>query len=302
MIHIPEVELAFSNACTMQCYICSPVHGGKNDPFMSQLVFDTAIERLKEVQFNMLQTGGDGESLLNPIYIDSLRTIRNIFPHVNVVLYNNFSMMTKDIVDILVEEQLIDNLYTRIDSLQPALFRQCTSFDFDTVVANIDYFLSKNNQSKNPITFQVNYSNIEGYFNKCRNVLGVDPIYWSPLLYDAPEDEFIQVQKRFKGAQKFSRITQSLWAERHNPALKAEPDLQCGRTYCFDTVLYIWTDGDVGLCGYDDGQDALIYGNILKESIPELWNCDAKQKRIDMVKNREIKGYPCINPKCCLFY
>jgi hypothetical protein len=93
-----------------------------------------------------------------------------------------------------------------------------------------------------------------------------------------------------------------LWAERHNPALVPDPEMKCERGYCFNTTLYIWTEGNVGICGYDDGQNTLIYGNIMKESIPELWNGEDKQKVINRVLNREIKGYPCINPKCCLFY
>jgi hypothetical protein len=295
---IPEVELAFSNSCTACCYICSPVHGGQNEPFMSQQVFDKCVERLKEISFTTIQTGGDGESLLNPIYLNSLRTLRREFPECTIVLYNNFSILEPGVADQLIDEHLIDRLYTRIDSLNPVIAQRCTGLDFDNVSSNIDYFLSKNKR----IYFQINYSNIQDYYNKCRNVLGIDPVYWDSLLFDAPNDEFEAIQKRFAGASMFEKIKQSLWAERHNPNLKKEPDLKCGREYCFDSILYIWTDGDVGICGYDDGQDALIYGNIMKESIRELWHSKEKQNRIDMVHNRELKGYPCVNPKCCLFY
>lgn len=295
---IPEVELAFSNSCTASCYICSPVHGGDNEPFMSQQVFNKCVERLKEISFQMLQTGGDGESLLNPIYLDSLRTLRRTFPDCTIVLYNNFSILEPAIADQLIQEHLIDRLFTRIDSLNPAIARTCSGLDFNIVAANIDYFCSKNKR----IYFQINYSNIQGYYNKCRSVLGIEPVNWHPMLFDAPADEFEAIQKRFPKASKYDRIKQSLWAERHNPLLNSEPDMQCGREYCFDSTLYIWTDGDVGICGYDDGQDKLIYGNIMVNSIPELWYSPVKQRCIDTVHNRWLKEYPCINPKCCLFY
>jgi len=297
-MYIDEVELAFSNLCTAGCYICSPVHGGHNEPLMTQQVFDKCVERLQDISFTILQTGGDGEALLNPIYLDSLRTLRGNFPECTIVLYNNFSILEPAVADQIINEHLIDKIYTRIDSLNPVLARTCSGLNFDVVSANIDYFLSKNKS----IYFQINYSNIQDYYNKCRSVLNITPYFWKDVLFSAPADEFDVIQKRFPRASKFERIKQSMWAERHNPELKSEPDMKCGREYCFDSTLYIWTDGDVGICGYDDGQDKLIYGNIMNTPIPELWNSIVKQHTIDKVRNRTLKEYPCINPKCCLFY
>jgi hypothetical protein len=107
--------------------------------------------------------------------------------------------------------------------------------------------------------------------------------------------------KRFEGP-KHKKINQSLWAERHNPALKADLEMKCQRTYCFDSTCYIWTDGDIGICGYDDGQDTMIVGNVLQETISQIWTGEKRMQMIKNVEERRITGYPCINPKCCLFY
>lgn len=301
MIHIPEVEMAFSNACTARCYICCPTHGRHKPALMSQEVFDNALWHLQGIKFDILQTGGDGDSFLNPIYLDSLRLLRTTFSAVKIVLYSNFALLDPEVADLLTGERLIDELYTRIDTLDPYIFKLCTGLDQETVFLHIDYFIEINLS----IRFQINYSNIKNYRRKCRGILNKDPVFWRPEFESIAENEYSDIIARFgKSGKKvnFSDIKQSLWAERTDPAIKIEPSLQCGRTYCFDSVCYIWTNGDVGICGYDDGQDTLVYGNILCRSIEDLWNSQERQQVIEKVKRREIKNYPCINPKACLFY
>jgi hypothetical protein len=171
----------------------------------------------------------------------------------------------------------------------------------ETVFRNIDYFLSNNYK----IEFQINYSNIKTYKYACKLVLGKEPYYWNEGLDNAPEQELEQVCDRFtKGnyLPKINYIRHSLWAERGDPAIKSEPDIPCQRTHCFEDVCYIWTDGDVGICGYDDWQSDMIIGNILENTMTEIWQSDRRRKMIEHVAGRGIKGYPCINPKACLFY
>ena len=300
MIRIPEIELAFSNACTADCFICSKMHGGDNDPFMSWEVFQAAKKQLHDIEFDTIQTGGDGDSFLNPIYIDALRELRHEFPGVKIVLYSNLAMLDKEYAKILINEDLIDRLFTRIDTVIPDVFRASTGLDMETVFLNIDYFLS-NNKS---IEFQINYSNIKGYRDICRQILGKEPYYWNDTLESAPDNEYEKVRSWFTmiGKVTVENIKRSLWAERNDPAIKPEPYLPCKRTHCFENVCYIWTDGDVGICGYDDRQSDMIIGNILENTITEIWQSDRRRKMIEHVTGRGIKGYPCINPKACLFY
>jgi hypothetical protein len=301
MTRIPEIELAFSNACTADCFVCSKTHGGTNEPFMSQAVFDAAVRQMHDIDFDTVQTGGDGDSFLNPIYLDALRTLRREFPGKRVVLYSNFALLTPEIADVLIGENLITDLFTRVDSVIGQAFTISTGLDMDAVFSNIDYFLSKNKA----ISFQINYSNIKKYRENCLSVLGKDPYQWDECLGWAPDDEWTAVCDRFTHGNYIPRINEirrSLWAERNNPAIKPEPDMPCQRTHCFENVCYVWTDGDVGICGYDDGQDAMIVGNVLETPIAEIWTSDRRRKMIEHVTNRGIKGYPCINPRACLFY
>jgi hypothetical protein len=300
MIRIPEIELAFSNLCTAKCFICSRTHGGNNDPIMSWEVFQAALDRMHDIDFDTIQTGGDGDSFLNPIYFDALRELRKNFPKAKIVLYSNFALLGRSIADMLVKERLIDSLFTRVDSVVPEIFNASTGLKMEVVFKNIDYFLLVNREIK----FQINYSNIKGYFDKCREVLGKRPYYWKYALEEAPEDEFEEVKDRFSysGNVTFENIKRSFWAERNDPDIKPERDMPCGRTHCFESVCYIWTDGDVGICGYDDGQDAMIIGNVLDQTLTEIWQGKRRRKMIDFVTGRGIKIYPCINPKACLFY
>lgn len=298
MVRMPEIELAFCNACTADCYICSKTHGGHNNPLMSWEVYQAAAEQMQEVDFDIVQTGGDGDSFLNKIYIDALRDLKIRFPKKKIVLYTNFANFTHQLIDIVVNEQLVSEVNTRVDTLAPALYQACTGLDMDEVFDNIDYWISRNTK----IPFNINYASIQHYKSVCNEVLGKDPYYWQEIMGVAI-DEYEWVKDRFtlKSPGVISRIKTSLWAERNDPAI--EPcDCDCQRQYCFDSTMYIWTDGDVGICGYDDGQDALVYGNILKTPIKRLWVSEERQVAISKVRNREIKGYPCVNPRACLFY
>jgi MoaA/NifB/PqqE/SkfB family radical SAM enzyme len=267
---------------------------------MSQQVFDAAIKHMREIDFDIVQTGGDGDAFLNPIYLDSLRRLRREFPKVRIDLYSNFALLTPDVADVLIEENIINRLYTRVDSVIDQAFAISTGLDMELVFSNIDYFLSKNKK----IVFQINYSNIKGYRDNCRRVLGKEPYQWIEALDWVPSDEYEAVVRRFSnlGEVRFSNIKRTLWAERNDPAIKPELDMPCQRTYCFHDVCYVWPTGNIGICGYDDGQDAMIVGNVLEESIASIWSGERRNKMIEHVTNRRIKGYPCINPKACLFY
>lgn len=301
---IHEVEIAFSNACTADCAICSRTHGGINEPYMSREVFNKVWYDLLNIDVSIIQTGGDGDSFINPIYIDSLRRLKASFPTAKIVLYSNFALFDRGFANCIVSENLLDNVYTRIDTLNPPLFQEFTGLDFYQVKNNIKYFISINKK----ISFQINYSNIHSYKRKCKEILNIDrPIHWRDCFDSAPKDEYDDIMKFFNMPRtssmlSFSRITHSLWAERSSPAIVADTTMQCGRQYCFDQVMYIWPNGNVGICGYDDGQDTLIYGNVMNTPLIDLWNSPERQAAIEKVRTRAITTYPCINPRACLFY
>lgn len=295
---IYEVELAFANACTADCYICSKKRGCNNDVFMSPDVFNKAVSELKKIDFEIMQTGGNGDSFLHLNFLDCLRVIRKEFPRVKVSLYSNFFLLFPHVADILIGENLIDLLSTRIDSVIADIFTAATGLD-TSVFDNIDYFLSKNKK----INFSINYSNIQRYRDNCRKILNKEPYYWNEVLDTAPDDEFENVKSRFwNGKVKFNDIKRTFWAERNDPNIKPNPSAQCDRNYCFQNVLYIWPNGDVGVCGYDDEQSELIVGSVMNQNIEEIWNSQRRKNTIDDILNRRITGYPCIDPTMCKFW
>jgi hypothetical protein len=299
---IPEIEIAFTNNCTASCYICSRTHGGAQWPHMSQETFDKVLDQISGIEVDVIQTGGDGDAFLNPIYIESLRRLKKQFPNAKRALYSNFDLLTPKVADMLIEEQLLTHIYTRADTINGGLFYACTGLDFDWVLRNITYFMENNHGIK----FEINYSSIPEYKKICKDVLNKEPFQWM-MQFDKAMDEYEQVKAFFQNIDPdrsvmVNRIKRSLWAERNDPRIQCEPDMKCGRTYLFDNVCYVWPTGRVGICGYDDGQDALICGNVYESTIPEIWESDERKKVIKKVLTREIKEYPCNNPKACLFW
>lgn len=298
MLKINEVELAFANACTANCFICSKKRGCFNVRFMVPKVFDCAVSRMNDIDFNIIQTGGDGDSFLNHFYPSMLKRLRKEFPKKKIVLYSNFALLGAYECDLM--QECVDELHTRIDSVRPHIFYASTGLDLNQVFENVDRFLRENKK----VNFNIGYSNIKAYRDICRRVLNKDPYYWNEMLDSAPDDEYRAVVDRFSSLGKvtISRINRTLWAERNDPNITPDSKEKCDRGYCFENVCYIWPNGDVGICGYDDEQSKLIVGSILDQGIEEIWNSERRRKTIDDVLNRRVTLYPCINPKACKFW
>ena len=67
-------------------------------------------------------------------------------------------------------------------------------------------------------------------------------------------------------------------------------------------TIWICPNGDVNACGYDDEQSNFVYGNILEQSIEEIWNGKRRQEVIFQIAHRHVQCYPCNNPRCCRQY
>ena len=146
-MRIPEVELNFSNICGANCFMCSKPHGCSNTQFMKPEVFDRLLTQLRDIEVGIFQTSGNGECLLNNWYIDYLRILKKNFPDTPRWCYNNFSLMDKKKTDSIIDEHLIDKMHTRVESLDSEIFSKSSRLNFNIVMENIKYFITKNNTS-----------------------------------------------------------------------------------------------------------------------------------------------------------
>jgi hypothetical protein len=117
--------------------MCSEPHGCDNEKIMQPETFEILINQLKDVKFDIVQTSGDGETFLNPHYLDYVRRLKEEFPNVPRWIYNNCSMLTKERADIIIGENLFSRFNTRIDSMEKWIFEKSSALNQETVFKNL---------------------------------------------------------------------------------------------------------------------------------------------------------------------
>lgn len=302
-LQVNEIEFNFSNVCLGNCFICSDFHGDGNEKFMKPEIFDIAIEQLKSIDFDKIQTSGNGDALLNPLYFDYLRELRSSFPSAEINFYSSFSSMVRRISDLFIEEKFINAIFTRIDSLDPDIFKKSTGLSLSIVLQNLEYFIKTNRR----IEVNIGYSNIPSYYKLCKKIYGGLPrkSRFTETELSIIPNEIERLRRYFYNIPTckpvvISKINQSLWGER--PIAKPNSSASCPKYPILDKIIWISPNGTLSCCGYDDHQCDLVYGDITKEHIIDAWNGPKRKEIMKKIRDREIKEYPCINPDFCRMY
>ncbi len=302
--YIPIVELHFSNRCTGTCVICSDSHGYDSFPYCTPDVFEHIVQNLFTIDFGVIQVGGDGDSFLNPYFFDALRLLRKEFPGKTLTLFTNGFMLTPDRSDIILKERLLDNIETRIDTINPVLFKQSTGLDFNIVSSNIAYFMSKN---KSNIKTHIIYFPLFLYEECVREFLGKEPTDFYKISKNLLHNEYLEVLNFFKlrvvdGPFNFRISEICLWGEREDVFI--DTTTPCSQLNgAFKNQVYIYPNGNYGLCPFDDGQNTFIFGNALYDNLAGAYVGNVRMKFIQDIADMKYAGKGCcINPKACYSY
>jgi len=299
------IEFHISNTCTGRCVICSKAHGGVNDPLVSDEVIDKSIDRIQETGKDyLLQLGGDGDSFLHAGFLDYCEKFARCLPDSRRCLFTSGYSMTSARIERIVQDRLLDEVQIRIDSLDQRIYRQSTGLNLEVVLRNIREFAAKNTHAHLCIIYMPLYR----YRQACLDRLGKEPTYAGRLNGLELWDEWADVQKYFADLPSKlpieTRVTGiSLWAERTDCAYS---HTQCPRLPenvpgDMTRQLYIYPNGNYGLCGYDDAQCEFILGNVFYHSIASVWGGTMMQQCMERIRNRTPEDYPacCINPEAC---
>jgi MoaA/NifB/PqqE/SkfB family radical SAM enzyme len=306
------IEFHISNVCTGRCVVCSKAHGGTNNPMVSDEVIDRAIDRLQEASGTWrLQLGGDGDSFLHSGFLAYCATMRRRLPGSHHCLFTSAYLLTPERSDDIIEERLLDEVQIRVDSLDPAIYRKSTGLDLETVLFNIRYFAAKNDHAHLCIIYMPLYR----YRQTCRERLNKEPTYFGRVDVQSPglclkalRNEYVEMCEYFRNTRSQFPIEVrttgiSLWAERTDCAFSDAPCPRLPENTPGDMSrqLYIYPNGNYGLCGYDDAQCEFILGNVFDHSIREVWNGPQMQEYMNRIRNRTPDDHPacCVNPEAC---
>lgn len=299
--YIRVIELHFSNRCTGDCVICSKAHGYDSPEKATHEYIDAVIENLKRIDFDQIQVGGDGDSFLNENFIPALRKLRKEFPTKTICLYSNCSRMAPPISDILIKEKLLHQLQVRVDTINPDLYFQSTRLHFYKLEENLSYFLKSNDFTQVTIIYFPLYKYEEHCYTYLNKQHGT---HFKRINKSLLQDEYSRVVNYFlsmpcKNPEKLDYRLSGicLWGERED--IPYTPGVCSQLNGAFKNQTYIYPNGDIGLCPYDDGQDTFILGNIFKDKLDEVWESDRRRRFISYIEEGRIKDYPCCNPEAC---
>lgn len=312
--NLPQtIELHISNRCTGNCVVCSKAHGGDWPHFVTDEVVAATIERIKETGKTdyTLQLGGDGDSFLHPRFLDYLFQFRDELPGCHRCLYTSAFSLRHDEAERIVSCELLNEIQIRIDSLIPDVYYRSTGMLLDVVLENIQELRRQMVVQGRHVRLCIIYLPLYKYRQSCGHTLGKRPTYFDHLDGVELTDEWPAVQSYFAsqpGVHSIeTRITGlSLWAERTDCEFSDHPCPRLPECLPGDMArqLYIYPNGDYGLCGYDDGQDTFILGNVLNDRIEDVWGGDKMMGFMDAIRNRTPENHPacCVNPRACVMW
>jgi sulfatase maturation enzyme AslB (radical SAM superfamily) len=296
--HIHEIELNTSNLCGANCIFCSRPHGVGDTFFMEPDTFAVLVEQLKDIDFDIIQTSGNGETFLNPHYLDYVRTLKREFPDKPRWIYNNFSMMTKERADAIVNERLFDRVHVTIDSLVPWVYERSKRLNFERTMKNLEYFISINDA----VPLVILYNDIKLYYARVAE-WGLRPANdnFTDAELEQVTDELEDMRERFGTRDNVTvcQVNPCLWGER-GQAVK-DPKTPCPKLDIIENVTWVLPSGNVTACCYDDNQDAFICGNIHDEHLLDIFNGEKRREFIEGIKARKYTDYPCTSPGMCIF-
>ncbi|MBU0764920.1 MAG: radical SAM protein, partial [Bacteroidetes bacterium] len=146
-----------SNACNLECEMCSPVFSSKhNKQGRFRQVYDNRfVDQLTEFIPNIVQARFfGGEPFLINIYFRIWEKIIELNPKCRITLQTNGTILNDKIKDLLNKGKF--NIGISIDSLQKERYERIRKgADFEEVMKNIDYFTEYCHKKSSILNFSV---------------------------------------------------------------------------------------------------------------------------------------------------
>ena len=247
----------------------------------------------------------NGDFLCNPEAIDIIRYIKKVLPHVRIDMFNNFSLLNKNISHILLSEKLIDYAITNIDSVRPDYYKIMKGLDLSNTLTNFSDFLTIRNKIYPELKTEVRIISFLNYMREIKKRLGVKPNKLKDdIKLENIQDDLVETQhwlfdnlpmKVWHDVVMPSYVM--LWAERKNS--HKHPGV-CQIFHMFKDEVFINPSGDVYLCCYDS-DCSITFGNVKNKSLDDIFRSSGRLKAISLLNEGKFQevGWPCSTSDCC---
>lgn len=313
MDKITTIGLSLSSVCLAKCIWCPTNRGTRiNQKFLRLPSVEKIINEIANTELidnlEQIKVGENGDALLNPDFLNILRYIKKILPDKKTTLHTNFQHITKEIADVIIEENLLNKVICNIDGSDKAHYEAVKGIDFDNVMSNFDYFSQKRISCGKQIFIEIYCLPLKMYAWQLSSSLGVLPLKATQEQLDTLDDDYNKVLEMLIPRCTYmdqifcSRVFG--WAER-NQFVNTKIDFS--KHICpfllndqLQTEAYIAPDGSWYICCWDSNNE-IVLGNVLENSILEVLQSEHRKNIIQLIKDKKFGevGGPCKTVNCC---
>jgi MoaA/NifB/PqqE/SkfB family radical SAM enzyme len=276
----------------------------------AQIIIDETAspDFLSRHKLGKFEVGENGDSFINPDFIDVLRYIRKKHDKITISLFTNFFRFTREIAKVICHERLVDVITTNIDGHDAESYKAVKGINYGTVEQNILDFIEVRKHSDFKPRLRMQAITMADYVNKVMSKLGKPPLALpkdvdrTKLVDDFEEIRTIWVPRLDASLDVFSRSPVFLWAERAqidtNP--KRVVNFFCPLLERVKHEAFISPDGNWYVCCYDSRYD-IKFGNVVETSIQEVFDSERRASIIKALEERRFHdiGYPCTTVEAC---
>jgi len=268
-------ELDLTNRCNHRCPRCA---GGRQPPH-AQLSLTEALRVLRELKAfkakAVIFTGG-GEPLLHPELPSILCCAAEMGMEIGVI--TNGSVMTEQLAELICTKATWCRV--SLDGVDAESYRYSHGMDeraLATVVSNMELLGKHKAKATLGAGYLIDQNTMHTAKEACRIVqeAGFDYIQFRPYHWDfTPVDP---------GVTRFSSDSFSI----ELPAKYEDLGQSRGYDVCYgiEFVGVVQADGNLTLCCHTRGMPQFYFGNILEETLEEIWRGRAREEakaRIDL--------------------
>jgi sulfatase maturation enzyme AslB (radical SAM superfamily) len=308
------LSLSLSSLCSADCIFCPDERGQRiSTKFMPFAYVEKIVNEIASGDFSrfhnieVISVSANGDGFLNKEIIKILRLIKKRVPHIKVVCFTNFRSFTKDKIDIVLREKLIDNIGCNIDGANAQNYYQVKRTDYKLVKEHLFYFIKLRRRLWRDVPLLISALTLYDYVWSIRKGLNITPLktpnidmsnIWDD--FELIKQEFMQILDHPK--DHLLRTPVRGWAERKqiNPDSIDYSQYTCPLMDSISRAAFIAPDGTWYACCWD-GNNELALGNVIEESIHQVFLSDKRKTLLQFLENREfgkING-PCVTVNCC---
>ncbi len=244
--------------CNRSCYYCPRVHLNGKDGYMKMELFRKLMNEISKFSGRTVYLFRRGESLLHPEIINMFRYAR---PRVeDIQLTTNATLLTPEMSDELIN--LLDFISFSIDI--PEKYTSNRGGDYNTVLRNVEYFLSK----ANGVSVQVSMVRTNEH----------------------TEEDIEQFMNFWKGRVERVRVYDLHSADGKYGSLSYNRGKRQTCMKPFSEILIYW-DGSTGRCNHDWDGERL--GDVNKQTIQEVWYSEPYRQLRQQHETLELTDNTC---------